>query len=269
LNSLTNQKKDKIKGVAGTVIVHAAIIALLILLGFTTPLPLPEEEGVEVSLGYSNQGMGNIQPKEIPPVQQTAPPPKLQPKQQEDEIVTQDIEEAPAIEQTKETAVDDTPVEETPVIEEPEKEVVKEEPKVNPAALYKGKTKQTTESGSEGITGQPGDQGKPTGTIDSKEYLGKGGFGDGPSYSLDGRTHKRIPTPSKNFSENGTVVVQITVNQAGKVIKAVAIDKGSNTTNSKLRRLAEEAAKKAMFNPNFDAAEFQRGTITYHFVVRN
>jgi TonB family protein len=269
LNNLNDRKKDRIKGIVGTVLIHAAVIALLILLGFTTPLPLPEEEGVEVNLGYTNQGMGTIQPKEIPPMQQTAPPPKPQPKQEVEEVVTQDIEEAPAIEETKEPKIEEVPVEETPVIEEVVEEVVKEEPKVNPAAIYKGKTTQETESGSEGITGQPGDQGKPTGTIDAKDYLGKGGFGDGPSYSLGGRTHRLLPSPTKDFSENGTVVVQITVNRAGKVVKAVAIDKGSNTTNTKLRKLAEEAAKKAIFNPKPDAAEFQRGTITYHFIVKN
>ena len=267
---MTEQKKHKYKGIAGTILVHAIILLLLIILGFTTALPLPEEGGVEVNLGYSDQGMGMVQPKEIPVVQQKAPPPRPQPKPDVvEEVVTQDTEDAPAELETKETEVEEIPVEEVPVEEVKEEIVVKEEPKVNPAAMYKGKSTQSTETGNEGITGEPGDQGKPTGTVDSKNYLGKGGFGDGPSYSLGGRTHRMLPLPSKNFAENGTVVVQITVNKAGKVVKAVAIDKGSNTTNSALRKLAEEAAKKAIFNAKADAAEFQRGTITYHFIVKN
>ena len=114
-----------------------------------------------------------------------------------------------------------------------------------------------------------GDQGKPTGSKDSKNYEGQGGSGDGMSYSLAGRTPKYLPKPSSKFQENGTVAVQITVDKYGKVVKAMAIDKGSNTTSSILRRLAEAAAKKAVFNANLDAAEMQRGTITYHFVVKN
>jgi len=270
LNSLDNQKKDRIKGIAGTVLVHTAIIALLILLGFTTPLPLPEEEGVEVNLGYSDQGMGTIQPKEIPVVQQKAPPPRPQPKPDVvEEVVTQDTEDAPVEEKVTEPEEKEVPVEETPVEEIKEEEIVKEEPKVNPAAMYKGKSKSSTETGNEGSTGQTGDQGKPNGTVNAKKYLGKGGFGDGPSYSLGGRSHINLFVPKEEFSENGTIVVQITVNRKGHVIKAVAIDKGSNTTNSTLRRLAEKAAKKCVFNPKPDAAEFQRGTITYHFIVKN
>jgi hypothetical protein len=64
-------------------------------------------------------------------------------------------------------------------------------------------------------------------------------------------------------------VVQIDVDKYGKVIKALAIDKGSNTTDATLRSLAEQAAKQAIFNANPDAADVQRGTITYHFVVKN
>lgn len=267
---MIEQKKYKYKGIIGTILVHVGILVMLVLLGFTTILPLPEEEGVEVNLGYSDQGMGTIQPKEIPVVQQKAPPPR--PKSKPDvveEVVTQDTEDAPAEEKVTDPDVKEIPVEEIPIEEVKEEEIVKEEPKVNPAAMYKGKSKSSTETGNEGITGEPGDQGKPNGTVDAKNYLGSGGFGDGPSYSLGGRTHRVLPLPSNKFAENGTVVVQITVNKAGKVIKAVAIDKGSNTTNSALRRLAEEAAKKAIFNAKADAAEFQRGTITYHFIVKN
>lgn len=259
---MTENKKHKYKGIVGTLIFHAVVILLLFLLGFTTALPLPGEEGVEVSLGTSDDGFGDIQPEKPAAIESSAPQPKT--VEVKEEIVTQDIEDAPSVETVKETN------EKTEkVVEKVVKEPVKEEPKVNPAALYKGKSTTTTEQGSEGITGNEGDQGKPTGSIDSKNYLGKGGFGDGLSYSLAGREPKYLPKPSTDFKENGTVVVQITVNKYGKVVNAVATDKGSNTTDTKLRRLAEEAAKKAVFNAKTDAAELQRGTITYHFVVKN
>jgi len=261
---LTKAKKDKIRGVLGTVLVHLGVLALLLILGFSTPLPLPGEEGVEVNLGADMEGSGFVQPEKPVVVQKTTPqPPKAQAEKVE-EIVTQDIEEAPFTETTKEEIQEEEVVEE--VIE---KEPVKEEPQVNPAALYKGKSDESSKVTSEGITGNEGDQGKPTGSIDSKKYLGQGGFGDGPSFSLAGRKPSFLPLPSKSFSENGTVVVQIYVNKYGKVVKAVTTDKGSNTTDTNLRKLAEEAALKAVFNANPDAAEMQKGTITYHFVVKN
>ena len=260
---MTKSRKDKIRGILGTVLVHMAILVLLLILGFSTPLPLPGEEGVEVSLGKDMEGSGFIQPEKPAVVQKTTPPPQSQ-AEKEEEIVTQDIEEAPFTEATEEEVQEERTVE-----EEVEKEIVKEEPQVNPAALYKGKSEESSKVTSEGITGKEGDQGKPTGSIDSKKYLGQGGFGDGPSFSLAGRKPNYLPTPAKTFQENGTVVVQITVNKYGKVIKAIAIDKGSNTTSTSLRKLAEQAALKAVFNANPNAAEMQRGTITYHFVVKN
>jgi TonB family protein len=253
--------KDKYRGLIATILFHAMIIALLIFLGFTTPLPLPGEEGVEVNLGMDMQGSGTIQPEKPATIKKTTPPPK-QAKAKE-EIVTQDTEDAPSMK------TDKGEKQEKITTEKVDEEKVEEAPKVNPAALYKGKSKDANENASEGITGEEGDQGKPSGTKTSKNYIGEGGFGDGKNWSLNGRKPTYLPKPSNEFTENGTVVVQITVNRYGKVTKANAIDKGSTTTNSKLRRLAEEAAKKAIFNANPDAAEFQRGTITYHFIVKN
>jgi len=263
---LSDNRKNGIKAGAGAAIYIVVVFLLLIFFGFTTKLPLPGDEGVEVNLGSDNQGRGFRQPEKPAVVKKTTPPPKAQEKVEE-EIVTQDTEDAPAVQESKKEVVEEKttePVEE--IIEEPEADP---EPVVNPAALYKGKSEESTETANQGITGDEGDQGAPGGDEDSKNYLGKGGFGDGPSANLTGRRPMYLPTPSKNFQENGTVVVQITVNKYGKVVKAVAIDKGSNTTNSTLRKLAEEAAKKSEFNAKMDAAEMQRGTITYHFIVKN
>jgi TonB family protein len=259
------KNKDKYKGIIGTALFHVVIILLLLFLGFSTPLPLPGEEGVEVNLGNDNEGTGFTQPENPATIKKTTPLPKKQTEEEVvEDVVTQDTEEAPVIEKIEKDKVEEKTVEEIK-----EKEIVKEEPKVNPAALYKGKSKETSNESSEGITGKEGDQGKPTGTKESENYVGQGGSGGGPSYSLAGRTPKYLPKPSPKFRENGTVVVQITVDKYGKVVKAIAIDKGSNTTNSILRKLAEDAAKRAIFNANTNAAEIQRGTITYHFVVKN
>lgn len=246
----------------GTILFHVAVLLVLLFFGFTTQLPLPGEEGVEISLGYDVAGMGDVQPRRTETVEQRT---QQQPVTEkiEEEIVTQDIETAPAVVEKKE----EKRVEEQ--VAKPVEQVIEKQPEVNPAALYQGKSKDQSPQQSEGITEGTGDQGKPTGTVDSKEYLGKGGFGDGVSYSLEGRDPRYIPAPSREFQENGTIVVQITVDRYGKVVSAVAIDKGSNTTSTSLRRLAEEAARKAQFTVNMSAAESQRGTITYHFVVKN
>ncbi len=257
---------DKHKGIIVTVLFHGGILLLLLFLGFTTPLPLPGEEGVEVSLGNSDEGVGNIQHAKTTAPEKVTPPPPA-PETQEEELATQDIEPAPVFEKPKQKKPKEKPVEK-PVEKPNEKEIIKEEPKVNPAALYKGKSKTSDKPVSEGITGKEGDQGKPHGSMDSKSYTGLGGMGNGLSFSLKGREPKFLPKPNRKFSEDGTVVVQIIVDKWGKVKKAVAIDKGSNTTSSTLRRMAEEAAKKAVFNANPKAPEMQKGTITYHFVVK-
>ncbi len=66
--------KDKYKGIIGTVLFHIALLILLIILGFSTPLPLPGEGGVEVNLGFSEEGQGDVQPEIAPAVEEEINP---------------------------------------------------------------------------------------------------------------------------------------------------------------------------------------------------
>ncbi|MBU2649954.1 MAG: energy transducer TonB, partial [Bacteroidetes bacterium] len=117
---MTREKRNKIKAIAGSIIFHIAILVALIFLGLSTPLPLPGEEGVEVNLGSSDVGMGNIQ--EESPAPSTPPPPRPQPAEPQEEVVkeeviTQEVEEAPAIVE-EEKPKEKKPEEQKPVEQE-------------------------------------------------------------------------------------------------------------------------------------------------------
>ena len=239
--------------IAGTIVVHALAILVLFLMAFKTPLPLPGEEGVEVDLGMYDQGMGNIQP-ETPAIPQSYTPPQESQKA-EDEMVTQNDEEAPAIEQPK--------------ANKPKQEKPAEEPKqtVNQRALFKGNNNPQA-GGSEGITGQPGDQGNPNGLAGVRQYEGNGGRGNGLGYDLGGRGAKSLHRPNDDFSEEGIVVVDIWVNKKGAVTRAEISNKGTTTINTTLRNEAKRSALRSTFAADSNAPEEQHGTITYTFVIK-
>ena len=250
-----NSKEKKDKGIAamGTIVVHALAVLILFLMAFRTPLPLPGEEGVEVDLGMMNQGMGNIQP-EKPAIPQSAQP-QQQPNKSKEDIVTQNDEEAPAIEKPKVTK----PKQETKPIEEPR-------PTVNNRAIYHGNSNPQA-GGSEGITGQPGDQGKPNGLAGVRQYEGNGGRGNGTGYDLGGRGAKSLHRPDDDFSEEGKIVVDIWVNRTGQVVRAEVAKKGTDIINNAMRQKAVQAALRSSFAADSNAPEEQHGTITYTFVI--
>ena len=247
-----NEKKDKGIAIAGTIIVHALAVLVLFLMAFKTPLPLPGEEGVEVDLGMMDQGMGNLQP-ETPAIPMTAQPEQQQSKNEED-IVTQNDEEAPAIEKPKTTKTKQEQPSEQP------------KPTVNQKALFKGSNNPQA-GGSEGVTGQPGDQGNPNGLAGIKQYDGQGGKGNGTGYDLGGRGAKSLHRPSDDFSEEGIVVVDIWVNRTGQVTRAEVARKGTTLINNDMRQKAIQAALRSTFASDPNAPEEQHGTITYTFVI--
>ena len=63
----------------------------------------------------------------------------------------------------------------------------------------------------------------------------------------------------------GKVVVEITVDQLGNVINAIAGVKGSTTLNEQLIKRAREAALKTKFSPKESAPSRQQGKIIYNF----
>ncbi len=112
-----------------------------------------------------------------------------------------------------------------------------------------GKTNGTSVGG--GDTQGDGQKGNP---------VGHGSSGSG-SWSLAGRGIKgNLPQPSKDFKQEGKVVVQIRVNAAGQVINATIT--GGDVSDKTTQQLALDAAKRAKFT---EGDHDQIGTITYIF----
>ena len=245
---VNRKKKGKYIGMAGALVVHVAIIALLILVGFTPPEP-SEEGGVPVMLGEVPDALGaadpslvkvDVMPEETAPqVQETV----------EQDIITQETEETVAIKPKAEPKKKEE-------VKKPEKTEAEKAEEARKLAAAKAERERKE---AEGI------QGSPTGNAPSGATSGTGGYG---SFNLGGRSlgEGGLPRPVYNVQDEGRVVVTITVNPAGHVI-ATSINRQTNTVNPALRKAAEDAAKKARFNA-VSGLNNQTGTITYYFNLK-
>ena len=267
------------KGIAGTIFFHCMIILMIAIFGFSTPLPLPDEEGILINFGTEEFGSGDIEPayseatdEAIPEQQSEANVPV---SDDAEEITTQDFEEAPALKEEK-VVTEQTIDEEKEVIstqtettdEETTQEVI-EERKVNERALYKGKNITDESSEGEGITQGDGNQGSITGAPDSDNYTQGLSQGSGNvEFSLAGRNPLFLPKPKYEYQVEGKVVVEIRVDRNGNVTFARGGVPGSTTIDANLIKAAQEAALKAKFDVKTDAAYTQTGTITYHFILQ-
>jgi len=131
-----------------------------------------------------------------------------------------------------------------------------------------GKTDNGSKSTSQGNTYGSGNQGSPNGTPGANQYGLGGGEGKGISFNLSGRNARSLPKPAFPGNEAGIVVVEVTVDKYGKVTKALPGVKGSNTVDPDLLEAARKAAVSASFNTDQKAPAFQKGTITYHFILQ-
>lgn len=260
-----------------TIVVH---ILLFIALYFTiiyTPLPpypIGGGSGLEVNLGNSDEGMGNIQSQEIttgknPYTKETNNNnSNTKANSSDNNILTQDNEDAPNLYTTKNN-----------------EEVIKiQEPVINKNALFKKNTNNSN-GGSEGETGNSGDQGKTNGSPFVKNHYGDGGNGDGTgdgpgdgpgngtgkgkgtSYKLGNRKANSLPKPVYTSNNSGRVVVAIVVDRLGNVISATPGVKGSTTNEKELINAAKRAALSTKFEKSEKSPEEQRGSITYNFIL--
>ena len=253
-----NQKEKRNRGVLFTALFYVGAFLVLFFFGFTTPLPLPEEEGIMIDFGDSEMGSGIVEPEKTVSIPEPVVVPEI-----EESNMTQDYEESAAT--VPERAVQEEKVEK---VKEPIEEV-EEVREVDPLALYQNTSESNSNnSESEGIAGGEGNQGRPDGDPNSNQYTGNGAGHGGVGYSLKGRKPKGLPKPSYTSNEQGIVVVKITVNREGKVIAAIPGAKGSTTMDSALLNAAKEAALNTNFDKKISAPSRQSGTITYHFVLK-
>lgn len=261
----------KTRGIIFSTIVHVVILVLLILFGFSTPLPLPGEQGILINFGDDDQGMGLREPRPSP--RETASTPvQATPEREEESPITQDYEEAPSLptpkptpkptpEKPKEqTTPQDTPKEVTKPVEEKPREIDRK-------TLFPGQKADGDTSG-EGETGKEGNQGDPSGSPDSQNRQGgTAGGGEGISFSLEGRTASFLPKPNYPSHVSGTITVEVWVDSKGNVERVRGGIPPSTILENALVREAEAAARKARFDESPGSLS-KRGTITYVFKLQ-
>lgn len=234
----------KLIGLIVSIVAHGLLILCLLLMGLRYPDPPPPELGVEMDMGeFSDVGTDSEHAAEGGEDLSS----ESSYANDDNNELTQQSEDVPL---TSKKTPSPTKNKKKP------KDNVKpqsEETKIDQNALF---TKGRVKKGSGGSTGVGEGSGKGSG--------GEGG-GSGISFSLAGRGSKSLPEPTATSSENGSIVVEIRVDQEGNVVFAKAVWKGTTLTDTNLWRRCEQAAKKSKFTAKPDAPELQPGKITYIF----
>lgn len=90
-----------------------------------------------------------------------------------------------------------------------------------------------------------------------------------PNARLQGRNVLgTLPSPAYGIQAEGTIVVEILVDQYGNVQKATAGVEGTTLTDASLWAACRKAAMGAHFSMKADAPAVQKGTITYNFRLK-
>ncbi len=285
------ESKKNIRALGFTVAVCSALALFLFLVSWTLPqVQAPStDEGIEVNLGNSDQGSGDIAPA-IPGEASATPATTFDPPPSEKSAAA---EETKPVEE-KNNDADATPIHtpdkpvnkpdhkktETSVAHKRQKAVVPNPTPVppRPKAVYAG-GRSSTHGGNnadsyngarnQGIAGGHGDQGKPNGNPNSDSYTGNGGTGKSGVQirsGLQGRRVTRFPSFEDDFNENAKVAVDVVVDKNGNVTSAVVNPRGTTTTSSSIRSIALRKAAQLKFNTG--STDQQTGTIVFDFKLR-
>ena len=264
-----DRTQQRLVGGIATLIYAVSVLLLLLLLKFQLLPPPDNGEGLMINFGNVEEAAPgadlamNDQAAEAPQQPQQQAPPQ---QAAEDEQLTQDFEETDVVVREKKKDEKKTPKKEDKKVEakpKPEQKPVEKPREVNRKALFPGRT-EGSKAASEGTGTGAGNQGNPAGTPEGS-HEGTG-TGTGNSASLSGRSLVgMLPKPDYSAKDQGRVVIEIMVDQQGKVTAATYRSKGSTTQNSSLVNSALQAARRAQFNVDENAPVSQSGTITYNF----
>ena len=239
---LNFEREKNTKALGYTAGLLGALFLFFIFMSWTLPVPPPPvvDTGVEVNLGNSDQGLGDIPPQipgEPSQEQQTNfnPPPTVQAQAEtQPEVAENDEADAtPIITSPKPQVKKQVAVENNDNKKVSTQTVVNPTPAPpKPKAVYAGGTSAGSggnnadtynNSRNQGIAGGNGDQGKPNGNPNSDSYTGNGGRGTAGISITNGLQGRRISS-SAHFQDaykyGGKVSVDVTVDENGSVTSA-------------------------------------------------
>lgn len=275
------ERNKNLKASGYTLGIIAALFFLFVLMSWTVPVPPPPvaDNGIEVNLGNSDMGLGDVPPQipgEPAEAQQTDfnPPPSQQATAATEPEVAENTEaDAPVVHTSPkaEKKKDVAPVNNNAKKTAPTTVTNPTPAPPKPKAVYAG-GKSSTNSGNnadsynkstnQGIAGGKGDQGKPNGTINSDSYTGNGGTGSGGINITGGLQGRRIASAARfqdQYKYGGKVAVDVTVDENGTVTNA-RVKPGSPFAD--LNAIAVKRAYQLKFNKGTAS---QTGTITIVF----
>lgn len=271
------EKRDQLKATIITLVITVILFSIFFYVRYQQPA-IQEPvggEGIEVNLGDAETGYGSVPPASIG----TA-------SQEENNSTSNASEETISIPESN-SSEDDVPLNERTVKlnTKPNNNSSLAPPNPKPKAVFTGNTNKGSGGNladsyngitNQGIAGGKGDQGKPTGNINSDSYQGNASSGNGGlggnggvaiRSGLDGRRITKLPSFEDDFNENAKVAIDITVNKSGGVIAAVINPKGTTTTNQRIRNIAIQKAKTLQLTAG--NTDEQTGTLVFNFKLRN
>lgn len=280
--ALYKEEENKRKSFLVSLVVHLLLLLIMILpfLKVSGTFP-PEEGGILVVFGDTDAG-GDTAPiqsentitessQESTKSEESAPPSRE--KTNADSKVKTDVSDIAAGSNSNKTKEADKAkadaqkkAEADAKAKQAEKEKAEKEAKQK--AEYEQSKKQYSDlfGGSKGDGSSPGNQGDPKGDPDGKALegitKGTGKIGGG----LSGRGVLFEPPFRDNSQKTGRVVLNICVDNTGKVTTATFTQKGSTTSDSYLIDLARSNALKYKFSKG--EADNQCGTLTIDFKVQ-
>ena len=278
--SQAEENKNRMISLGISLLIFTLLLLFLIFYVIVTPNPpFPIAPGggggIEFNIGNLIEGTGNVESDGIGDAVQVVESTDVTPPTTENssqDVVTSDNGEDVNITKSE---TNNTSTSQTVVI--PVKPKVKTAAELLAEKFNKNKG---NNGGGDGNSGHAGNDGRPDGNPNTNGNGGTGGGdggGDGPGkgpgkgpgnggygFSLAGRSVMTPPTLSKDTKEEGKVVVEITVDKNGKVIKADPNGRGTNTQSAMLKAKARQAALATTFNVSGEFEE-QKGTITIIF----
>lgn len=296
------EKKDKRIAAAVSLALHALILALLFfIMAWRAKNPPDPELGIEIALGFSEVGSGEVKTTAVPnpspevedskpPVTQpeTAPTPKVAPTPVEpvtapkaEPVVTTTAESPVVVKEEVKPKVTPTPQpKEEPVKEEVKKEEPVKEPE-KPKAVYPGKPK--NEAGGTGTAGATtkatgnssgddadvaGDKGSPEGKIDSRNLYGKpGGGAGGSSLHMPGWRIDIEPQKDPYANERGKVVFRIKIDKDGELESIQVVE--SNVSPQVVKWYRDQIAKTSFSRTSATAAYDKGASGTITFIIES